>query len=106
MSIPDFPGRNVYSSIVISGCTGNASAASSVELHVIHPFRGDLNIDLVAPDGTSYRLHTMSADSGDDIHTTYVVNLTSEPRNGTWWVRVRDRRTGNTGFIDSWTIRL
>jgi len=106
VSIPDFPAAAVSSGIVISGCTGNASATSGVEVHIIHPFRGDLVIDLLAPDGTAYRLQSRSADSGDDIHTTYVVNLSSEPRNGTWRLRVRDRRAGNTGFIDSWTLRL
>ena len=106
VSIPDSPGAAVTSSIVISGCTGNASATSQVEVHIIHPFRGDLQIDLLAPDNTAYRLQSRSADSGDDIHTTYVVNLSSESRNGNWRLRVRDRRVGNVGFIDSWTLRL
>ncbi len=106
VSIPEFPGVAVFSDILISGCTGNASATSSAEVHIIHPFRGDLNVDLIAPDGTAYRLQTMSADSGDDIHTTYVVNVSSEARNGTWRLRARDRRAANTGFIDTWTLRL
>jgi len=106
VSIPDSPAAAVASSIAISGCAGNASATSEVEVHIIHPFRGDLQIDLLAPDNTAYRLQSRSADSGDDIHTTYVVNLSSETRNGNWQLRVRDRRAGNTGFIDSWTLRL
>jgi subtilisin-like proprotein convertase family protein len=53
-----------------------------------------------------YRLQGRGKDSGDDIHTTYVVNLSSESRNGNWRLRGRDRREGNTGFIDSWTVRL
>ncbi|HZM78881.1 MAG TPA: S8 family serine peptidase [Candidatus Limnocylindrales bacterium] len=106
VNIPDSPAAAVTSGIVISGCTGNASATSGVEVHIIHPFRGDLQIDLLAPDGTVRRLQSRSADSGDDIHTTYVVDLSSETRNGNWRLRVRDRRVGNTGFIDSWTLRL
>ncbi len=106
VSIPDYPAAAVNSSVVVSGCSGNASATSSAEVHIIHPFRGDLQIDLVAPDGTAYRLKSRDADSGDDIHSTYVVNVSSETRNGTWHLRVRDRRANNVGFIDSWTLRL
>jgi subtilisin family serine protease len=106
VSIPDSPAAAVDSLIVISGCTGNASAASEVEVHIIHPFRGDLQIDLVAPDTTAYRLQSLNPDSGDDIHTTYALNLSSEARNGTWRLRVRDRRAANVGFIDGWTLRL
>ncbi|GIH11022.1 serine protease [Rhizocola hellebori] len=106
VTIPDSPAAAVNSRIVIAGCTGNASSSSAVEVHIIHPFRGDLQVDLLAPDGTAYRLQSRSADSGDDIHTTYVVDLSREVRNGNWRLRVRDRRALNTGFIDSWTLRL
>jgi subtilisin-like proprotein convertase family protein len=106
VTIPDAPGAAVTSSILISGCAGNAPAASEAEVHIIHPFRGDLVIDLLAPDGSVYRLQSLNPDSGDDIHTTYVVNLSPETRNGNWRLRVRDRRTSNTGFIDSWSLRL
>jgi hypothetical protein len=106
VTIPDSPAAAVNSPILIAGCTGNASPTSAVEVHIIHPFRGDLQIDLVAPDGTIYRLQSRSADSGADIHTTYVLNLSTETRNGNWRLRVRDRRVLNTGFIDSWTLRL
>ncbi|HEX6682336.1 MAG TPA: S8 family serine peptidase [Candidatus Limnocylindrales bacterium] len=106
VSIPDYPAAAVSSAITISGCTGNAPATSAVQVDIVHPFRGDLVIDLLAPDGTAYRLQSRSADSGDDIHTTYAVNLSSEPRNGAWRLRVRDRRAGNTGFIDGWSVTM
>jgi len=106
LTIPDAPGPAVHSPITISGCTGAASATSRVEVHIIHPFRGDLRIAIVAPDGTEYLLQPRSNDSGDDIHTTYVVNLSSEQRNGLWRLRVRDRRAGNTGFLDRWVLTL
>lgn len=104
--IPDSPAAAVSSGITISGCTGNAPAAAEVEVDIVHSFRGDLVIDLLAPDGTAYRLQGRSADSGDDIHTTYVVDLSSQPRNGDWRLRVRDRRIGNTGLIDGWSLNL
>ena len=40
------------SPIIVSGCTGNASAVTTVEVHIVHTYRADLVIDLVAPNGT------------------------------------------------------
>ncbi|HZN20739.1 MAG TPA: S8 family serine peptidase, partial [Micromonosporaceae bacterium] len=105
VTIPD-AGAAVHSPVTISGCGRNASATSQVEVHIIHPNRGDIEIRLLAPDGSSYTLKRRSNDTGDDIHATYVVGLSSEAADGTWQLQVRDRRAGNTGFLDSWTLRL
>jgi hypothetical protein len=106
VSIPDSPAAAVNSPVSLSTCTGNAPATATVEVHIIHPYRGDLQLDLIAHDGTTYRLKSLDADSGDDIHTTYGVNLSSEPRNGNWMLRMRDLRAGNVGYLDTWTLRL
>lgn len=63
-------------------------------------------IRLAAPDGSDYLLKSRSNDTGDDIHATFTVNLSSEAASGTWTLRVRDRRNGNVGFLDSWTLTL
>ena len=39
-----------------TGCAGNASATAKVEVHLVHTFRGDLVVSLIAPDGSSYVL--------------------------------------------------
>ncbi|HET8681561.1 MAG TPA: S8 family serine peptidase [Micromonosporaceae bacterium] len=106
VAIPDYPAAAVSSTITISGCAGAASPAATVEVHIIHPFRGDLQADLVAPDGSAYRLLRRSGDSGDDIHTTFVVNLSAEAANGSWQLRVWDRRAGNIGRIDGWVLTV
>ncbi|MGE5828925.1 MAG: M4 family metallopeptidase [Micromonosporaceae bacterium] len=104
ITIPD-PGT-AQSSIVISGCTGNASATSTVEVHIVHPRIGDLIVNLVAPDGSLYLLHNRTGGGTDNINQTYTVNLSSEARNGTWNLRVQDTKNGQAGFIDSWTLTL
>lgn len=105
VNIPDL--STVTSSIAVSGCSGNASTATRVEVHIEHTYRGDLQVDLVAPDGSAYRLKsTSSSDSADDVHATYTVNAGSEPRNGTWRLRVRDAYSGDTGYIDTWTLTV
>jgi subtilisin-like proprotein convertase family protein len=96
----------VTSSITISGCARNASASSKVEVHIKHTYRGDLRIDLVAPDGTSYRLKTESYDSAANVDTIYTVNLSSKAANGTWKLKVQDMYAIDTGYIDSWTLTV
>jgi subtilisin family serine protease len=106
VNIPDYPGPAVSSSITISGCSGNASSAATVEVHIIHTWIGDLVVDLVAPDGSVYNLHNRSGGSADNIHTTYTRNLSGEVANGTWRLRARDWAGLDVGHIDSWTLDI
>ncbi|MFD9699787.1 S8 family serine peptidase [Lentzea sp. NPDC059081] len=104
VTIPD--NSTVTSTVAFSGCTGTASPVSTVEVHIKHTYQGDLVVDLVAPDGSVYNLHNRTGGSTDDIDQTYTVNLSSETRDGTWTLRVRDAATIDTGTIDTWTLTL
>jgi subtilisin-like proprotein convertase family protein len=104
VTIPD--NTTVESAITISGCAGNAGSASTVEVHIVHTYIGDLVVSLVAPDGSAYVLHNRAGGSADNIDTTYTVNLSSEVANGTWRLRVQDAASADTGFVNSWTLRL
>jgi len=104
ITIPD-AGAAVNSPVTISGCSGAASSTTTAEVHITHTYRGDLQIDLIAPDGTAYRLkNSSSSDSADNVNATYTVNASSETANGTWNLRVRDVYSQDTGRIDSWTL--
>ncbi|MBX7269819.1 S8 family peptidase [Micromonospora sp. Llam7] len=106
VAIPD-AGSAVTSSITISGCNRNASSASTVAVNIVHTYRGDLVIDLLAPDGSSYRLKNSSIfDGTDNVNATYTVNLSSETANGTWRLRVRDVYRADTGYLNTWTLTL
>ena len=94
----------VDSPITVSGRSGNAPSNASVAVNIVHTYRGDLRVDLVAPDGTIYNLHNRSGGSADNIVGTYSRNLTSEALNGTWRLRVNDNANGDTGYINSWSI--
>ncbi len=96
----------VESLIAISGCAGNASSTSTAEVHIVHPYIGDLVVNLVAPDGSLYLLHNRAGGSADNINQTYPVNLSGEAANGTWRLRVQDAAAGDVGFVDSWTLSL
>lgn len=102
--IPD-SGPAVTSTITVGGIPGSASSAVKVGVDIKHTFRGDLEIDLIAPSGTTFRLkNSDSTDSGDNVITTYTVNASSSPASGTWQLRVRDVFSADTGFIDSWRL--
>ena len=76
-------------------------------VNIVHTYRGDLVIDLVAPDGTVFRLKNSSAfDSADNVNATYTVNLAGESANGNWQLRVRDIYSTDTGYINTWTLTL
>ena len=74
-------------------------------VNIVHTFRGDVRLDLVAPDGSTYLLKNYStSDSADNINATYTVNLSTEALNGTWKLRASDNYVNDTGYINSWSI--
>lgn len=104
VSIPD-AGSAVESPITVSGISGNAPSALQVTVDITHTYRGDLVLDLVAPDGSTYRLKASStSDAADDVRTTYSVDASSETANGTWKLRVQDVAAQDTGTINSWKL--
>ncbi|WP_212845885.1 proprotein convertase P-domain-containing protein [Catellatospora sp. IY07-71] len=96
----------VESTIAITGCTGNAGSASTVEVHIVHTYVGDLVVSLIAPDGSAYTLRNRTGGSADNIDQTFTVNLSSEVANGTWRLRVQDAGPADVGYINSWTLNL
>jgi hypothetical protein len=69
----------VESPLVVSGCAGNASSASTVEFHIVHTYRGDLVVSLVAPDSSVYTLHNRSGGSADNLDVTYRARWPTAP---------------------------
>ncbi|MGV9455643.1 S8 family peptidase [Streptomyces sp. NPDC003635] len=97
----------VESPVTVSGVSGNAPAALAVEVHIVHTYIGDLQVQLIAPDGTAYTLKGYgTGGSSDNINTTYSVNASSEAANGTWKLRVSDNANLDTGRIDAWALQF
>ncbi|MEV3871303.1 S8 family serine peptidase [Streptomyces sp. NPDC049906] len=95
------------SPIAVSGVNGNAPASLGVEVAVQHTYIGDLQVQLVAPDGTAYTLKAYGdGGSADNINTTYAVNASAEVANGTWKLRVSDNASADVGKIDSWALQF
>ncbi|UNO43823.1 M4 family metallopeptidase [Streptomyces sp. MST-110588] len=101
--IPD-AGAAVTSPINVTR-SGNAPSNLKVDVDIVHTYRGDLVIDLVAPDGTAYRLKNSNAsDSADNVKATYTVDASKRAANGVWKLRVQDVYAQDTGYINSWRL--
>jgi subtilisin family serine protease len=105
VTIPD---AGAASSAIPVGCTLTASANTQVTVHIKHTWRGDLAIYLIAPDGTVLPAlkNPNPYDGAPDVDGVYVVNALGKTRAGTWKLQVYDTEAGDTGFIDSWSLKL
>ncbi|MGW0394572.1 M28 family metallopeptidase [Streptomyces sp. NPDC003042] len=104
VSIPDSPAAAVNSPVTVSGVAGNAPATTKVDVNIVHTYRGDLVISLIAPDGTAYLLKNSNSDSADNVIASYTVNASSEVANGIWKLQVKDVAAQDVGYINSWKI--
>ncbi|MEV8530393.1 M28 family metallopeptidase [Streptomyces sp. NPDC051211] len=104
VNIPDSPGAAVTSPVTASDVPGNAPATTKVDVNIVHTYRGDLVVDLVAPDGTVYNLHNRSGGSADNLVASYTVNASAEVANGVWKLQVKDVAAQDVGYINSWKI--
>lgn len=89
-----------------TGVTANVSTtinspldSIAVYVNCTHTYRGDLQVDLVAPDGRVARLQDTSNDSGDNLVKYYDATKTFRgyKPSGTWKVIVRDLGALDTG---------
>ncbi|MFJ4866632.1 S8 family serine peptidase [Streptomyces sp. NPDC088748] len=91
--------------------TGQADPGSAMKSYVRlaytikHKSRGHLQIDLIAPNGRSYRVHSPSNDTGDDIiEELFPIFAADVPPNGNWTLRITDTKTGTTGTLTDWHL--
>lgn len=76
-----------------------------VRLDIEHHTRGDLRIELVAPDGTTVLLQQVSSELTPDIHATFEVDeLRGRGAAGVWKLIARDLRARDAGTIESWGL--
>ncbi len=102
--IPD-AGTAVTSTITIAGCARPASATATVSVSVVHAFRGDVVVTLVAPDGSTYALKgSSSSDGAANVQATYPVDLSAEAAAGSWSLRLQDVYEEDSGHLDTWTL--
>jgi subtilisin-like proprotein convertase family protein len=113
LPIPENNSAGVTSTLTITDT--RAIEQLAVRVDILHTSRGDLRIELVAPDGTTIILKQVSFESGADVHTTF--GLTAQPVEslerfrgrsaaGVWKLIVRDLRVRDAGTLLSWGLVL
>lgn len=94
----------VESPITVSGRSGTAPVDAAVSIDISHGRIGSLRADLVAPDGSIYNLHNRTGGGSKALVKTIEMDLSTEPLDGLWKLRVSDNETGKTGSINNWSI--
>ncbi len=73
-------------------------------MNIIHTYIGDLQVELIAPNGQVAVLHDNTGSGTDNINKTYTVNTSGIESQGTWKLKAVDSARRDTGYIDSWTL--
>lgn len=99
--------KTITSSITVTGEPGAAPSNLSVHVNITHNWSGDLEVDLVAPNGAYAELITPDYNNDGNINKTFTVNASSVQGNGTWKLRVIDNDPyyyGDSGTLNSWSM--
>ncbi|PAJ72524.1 hypothetical protein CJF42_20750 [Pseudoalteromonas sp. NBT06-2] len=82
------------------------SGAVTVNVEIDHTYIGDLEINLITPDGLKHLLRSRSGGSSNDIYESYSVNFGSSESAGTWTLEVTDHVSRDGGKINSWSVQF
>ena len=129
LAIPDNNANGVTSTISVSDTQTVVDV--NVTVNITHPYDADLEISLIAPNGTSVPLATRRGSSGQNfVGTTFddsaatAISAGSAPftgsfrpesplaaatgisAQGNWQLKVADREAEDIGTLDGWTLSL
>lgn len=111
--IPDNDPNGIVSEMLVDGNGQLRDIELSVDIN--HTWRGDLQVELLSPAGTSVSIHNMAGGSADNLQQTYRAADTPGLQNlvaigtgihGLWKLRVADRSAQDIGKLNSWKLRL
>lgn len=110
-AIPDNNATGVTSTVNVA----NSMTISSVcvTTTITHPYKGDLVVTLIGPDGTSAILHNQAGGSADNVSTTFAIVtapaqaltvFNGKNTAGNWSLRVQDLGAADLGTLNSWSV--
>lgn len=111
IAIPEANSIGIVSRLTVSDA--RAIERLFVRVDLAHESRGDLRIELVAPDGTVILLKDTGVERSRDLHVTFGVDAASaQPLDvlrgrsaaGVWELRVADLRARDVGTLLSWGL--
>lgn len=104
--------RNGVQDAIPVAATGNATAIA-VSVEIIHSWISDLELVLIAPDGTQVMLHNKEGADGDDLFKTYkstsgepLQAIVGKPVHGDWILHLTDTAPRDVGRLVHWSIDL
>ncbi|MCP3130402.1 S8 family serine peptidase [Shewanella sp. KJ2020] len=103
-NIPDNKTTGITSPITVTR-TGNSGTVTAV-VNIVHPYIGDLKVQLVSPTGQIATLHSNSGGSADNINKSYTVDMTGVESSGVWMLKAVDSGRSDIGYIDSWELKF
>lgn len=111
LPIPDNTSAGVRDSLQFD----ESGIVASVRVHmdIVHTYRGDLRVTLIAPSGRSVILHQTSGDSAMNLQGTFdaastpaLAGLANEPVQGTWTLHVQDLVALDIGTLNRWELEM
>lgn len=105
-TIPDNNSTGLTSSFIVN----NNISLEHVEVvfNATHSFRGNLEVILTSPSGTQSILAEQHNDSGDHYNNWQFMSVRNwgESSQGTWTLKVADKKAANVGTFNSWQLKL
>ncbi|GAA1389632.1 serine protease [Kitasatospora putterlickiae] len=97
----------VESPITVTGVSGRAPNDLDVAVDISYWWRGDLKVELVAPDGAVFLLHdTDIGEAYQDLVGLFGVDASAHTANGVWKLRVTDVGGYFPGTVNGWSLRF
>lgn len=113
LTVPDNDAAGVVDTITVAR-DGKVKGVK-VEVDLKHTWIGDLDVSLVAPDGTAVKLHARGGREKDDIKGTYGVDLRAvddlkklvgKDVKGDWKLKVVDLEGQDVGNLVAWGLNI
>jgi serine protease len=104
VNIPDNNSAGATSNINVTR-SGDANTIK-VSYNIVHTYRGDLKVEIIAPSGASGVLREPSGGGTDNIVDSNTLNAGTNAANGTWKLKVTDNAGADVGYINSWSIEF
>jgi subtilisin-like proprotein convertase family protein len=115
--IPDGVGWGVTSTINVPVAESGSILVVTVDIGIIHPDRGELEVLLTGPDGTTITLHDNSGSGQAHLSGNWPGSLTVDgpgslddfrerSNKGEWTLQVIDNVPGGSGTLDSWGLHF
>ncbi|HEY1100482.1 MAG TPA: proprotein convertase P-domain-containing protein, partial [Myxococcota bacterium] len=113
LSIPDNDPNGATDTIRVS--TAGVIKDLKISLDLRHTYVGDLDVKLIAPNGTEVKLHARGGRNAQDIVGVYgadlravddLKKLVGSNAQGDWQLKVVDLAGQDTGVLNSWSLDL